>query len=301
MAKKTLTFATNKTTIKTMDPGIVVYDYMDTFFCCMVEKDKWCEEMVSEHMLIYLCSGEMDLIAPDRKYHLKKGDAYFVKRNHLVRKIKRPSKNGEPFKGLFLQLKMPFLKKMLSEHRINVPLVSNPTTAKSTYVMLKKHPFLNGLFTSLEQYFDAQQYPSKELMETKLQEAVFTLLQLRPDLGQVLFDFTEPWKINLEEFMNQNYKCDLTVEEFAHYTGRSLSTFKKDFAQIFDLTPSRWIVKRRLEEAKCLMEKLGKKPSDVYLEVGFKNLSHFSTAFKKEFGISPSEFSTNGNPSKTDK
>ena len=205
-----------------------------------------------------------------------------------MKKIKQPSKNGEPFKGLFLQLKMPFLKKMLHEHNIAVPLVSNPITAKSTYVMLEKHPFLNGLFSSLEQYFDAQQYPSKELMETKLQEAVFTLLQLRPDLGQVLFDFSEPWKINLEDFMNKNYKCDLTVEEFAHYAGRSLSTFKKDFAEVFHNTPSRWIVKRRLEEAKCLMEKLGKKPADVYLEVGFKNLSHFSTAFKREFGISPS-------------
>ena len=271
-----------------MEAGITVYDYMGTFFCCKVEKDKWCEEMVSEHMLVYLCSGELDLIAPDKKYHLKKGDSFFIKRNHLVRKIKQPSKNGEPFKGLFLQLKMPFLKRMLHEHNLTVPLVSNPATAKSTYVMLEKHPFLNGLFYSLEQYFDAQQYPSKELMETKLQEAVFTLLQLRPDLGQVLFDFSEPWKINLEDFMNKNYKCDLSVEDFAHYTGRSLSTFKKDFAEIFHNTPSRWIVKRRLEEAKCLMEKLGKKPADVYLEVGFKNLSHFSTAFKREFGISPS-------------
>ena len=271
-----------------MDTGVTVYNYMDTFFCCKVEKDKWCEEMVSEHMLVYLCSGELDLIAPDKKYHLKKGDSFFIKRNHLVRKIKQPSKNGEPFKGLFLQLKMPFLKRMLHEHNLTVPLVSNPATAKSTYVMLEKHPFLNGLFYSLEQYFDAQQYPSKELMEVKLQEAVFTLLQLRPDLGQVLFDFAEPWKINLEDFMNKNYKCDLSVEDFAHYTGRSLSTFKKDFAEIFHNTPSRWIVKRRLEEAKCLMEKLGKKPADVYLEVGFKNLSHFSTAFKREFGISPS-------------
>ena len=85
---------------------------------------------------------------------------------------------------------------------------------------------MNGLFSSLEQYFGAQQYPSKELMESKLAEAVFTLLQLKPDLGQVLFDFAEPWKINLEEFMNKNYKCDLSVEEFAHYTGRSLSSFK---------------------------------------------------------------------------
>lgn len=222
----------------------------------------------------------------------EKGRCFFVKRNHLVRKVKQPSKDGEPFKGLFLQLKMPFLKRMLGEHRITVPLVSNPTTARSTYVMLEKHPFLNGLFTSLEQYFDARQYPSKELMEAKLQEAVFTLLQLKPDLGQVLFDFTEPWKINLEEFMNKNYKCDLTVEEFAHYTGRSLSTFKKDFAQTFHLTPSRWIVKRRLEEARNLMDKLGRKPADVYLEVGFKNLSHFSTAFKKEYGFPPSAIPT---------
>ena len=59
------------------------------------------------------------------------------------------------------------------------------------------------------------------------------------------------------------------------------------------MTPSRWIVKRRLEEAKCLIEKVGRKPVDVYLEVGFKNLSHFSTAFKKEFGISPSNLCAN--------
>ncbi len=34
----------------------------------------------------------------------------------------------------------------------------------------------------------------------------------------------------------------------------------------------------------------GEKPLNVYLQVGFKNLSHFSTAFKKEYGIPPSEF-----------
>lgn len=268
--------------------GIVVYDYMDTFYCCMVEKNKWCEEMVTEHMLVYLCSGEMELISPEKRYHLKKGDAFFIKRNHLLRKIKQPSKNGEPFKGLFLQLKMPFLKRMLSEHQIIIPLVSNPGVSKATYMMLEKHPFLKGLFVSLEQYFDAQQYPSKELMEAKLKEAVFTLLQLKPDLGSVLFDFAEPWKIDLADFMNENYKCDLSVEEFAHYTGRSLSSFKKDFSRIFNTTPSRWIVRKRLEEAKFLMDKYGEKPADVYLKVGFKNLSHFSTAFKKEFGFPPS-------------
>lgn len=268
--------------------GIVVYNYMDTFYCCFVEKDKWCEEMVTEHMLVYICSGELELISPEKRYHLKKGDAFFLKRNHMLRKIKKPSRNGEPFKGLFLQLKTPFLKTLLNESQITVPLVNNSLIAKSVYVLLDKHPFLKGLFMSLEQYFDAQQYPSKELMEAKLKEAVFALLQLKPELGSVLFDFAEPWKIDLADFMTKNYKCDLSIEEFAHYTGRSLSSFKKDFFCIFNNTPSRWLIKKRLEEAKCLIIEKGEKPAEVYLKVGFKNLSHFSTAYKKEFGFPPS-------------
>lgn len=268
--------------------GIVVYNYMDTFYCCLVEKDKWCEEMVTEHMLVYICSGELELISPEKRYHLKKGDSFFLKRNHMLRKIKKPSRNGEPFKGLFLQLKTPFLKTFLNESQITVPLVNNSHLAKSVYVLLEKHPFLKGLFMSLEQYFDAQQYPSKELMEAKLKEAVFALLQLKPELGSVLFDFAEPWKIDLADFMTKNYKCDLSIEEFAHYTGRSLSSFKKDFFCIFNNTPSRWLIKKRLEEAKCLIIKKGEKPAEVYLKVGFKNLSHFSTAYKKEFGFPPS-------------
>lgn len=272
-----------------MDPGITVYNYMDTFYCCQVERDRWCEEMVSEHMLVYLCSGEMDLITPNKEYHLKKGDAFFIRCNHLVKKVKRPSANGQPFKGLFLQLKMPFLKRLIDMHAYPIPMaVEKRAEEEKVFVLLEKHPFLNGLFSSLEQYFDAQQYPSKMLMEAKMEEAVFMLLQLHPELTRTLFDFTETWKIDLKEFMDKNYKCDLTIEQFAHYSGRSLSSFKKDFAQIFHLTPSRWIVRRRLEEAHHLIEKFGKKPSEVYWEVGFKNLSHFSTAFKKEYGVSPS-------------
>lgn len=104
----------------------------------------------------------------------------------------------------------------------------------------------------------------------------------------MLFDFAEPFKIDLESYMNDNYKSDLDISEFAHYTGRSLSAFKKDFGETFHLTPGRWLTKRRLQEARRLMEN-GEKPLEVYLQVGFKNLSHFSTAFKREYGFPPSE------------
>ena len=64
--------------------------------------------------------------------------------------------------------------------------------------------------------------------------------------------------------------------------------WKKDFVELFHQSPGRWIVKRRLQEARRLIEN-GEKPLDVYMQVGFKNLSHFSTAFKREYGFPPSE------------
>ena len=148
---------------------------------------------------------------------------------------------------------------------------------------------MESLFESLIKYFNAEEYPSPELMESKLREAVFVLLQLKPMLTPVLFDFEQQWKVSVGEFMEQNYRSDLTVEQFAHYTGRSLTAFKQEFNATFHLTPQRWLTKRRLSEAKRLMEEEHKTASDVYLHVGFKNLSHFSTAFKKEYGFPPTQ------------
>ncbi|MNL11610.1 Virulence regulon transcriptional activator VirF [compost metagenome] len=89
--------------------------------------------------------------------------------------------------------------------------------------------------------------------------------------------------------MLQNYKFNVSLERFAYLTGRSLSSFKRDFVKIFNATPSQWLIKKRLEEAYFLIEKKDKKPSDIYLDLGFENLSHFSFAFKKLFGYAPKE------------
>ena len=79
---------------------------------------------------------------------------------------------------------------------------------------------------------------------------------------------------------------------FSHSrTGRSLSSFKREFEQTFQTTPMKWIVSRRLEEARRLIEEEKERPLDVYLRVDFKNLSHFSTAFKRQYGYPPSAVS----------
>jgi AraC-like DNA-binding protein len=118
------------------------------------------------------------------------------------------------------------------------------------------------------------------------------LLLRNPVLKNFLFDFSEPHKIDLEAYMNQHFSYNIPLAQFAKLTGRSLSTFKRDFVKIFNSTPQKWLQKRKLEMAHFLISQKNRKPADVYLEVGFENLSHFSTAFKKEFGVNASAFVT---------
>ena len=88
--------------------------------------------------------------------------------------------------------------------------------------------------------------------------------------------------------MLENFDKSLSIEDYACLTGRSVSTFKRDFEKIFNLSPNRWLQKKRLNDAYYLLAEKGWKSSDVYLEVGFKDLSHFSFAFKKAYGMAPS-------------
>ncbi|WP_312362388.1 AraC family transcriptional regulator [Sphingobacterium sp.] len=81
----------------------------------------------------------------------------------------------------------------------------------------------------------------------------------------------------------------LTMEQIAAYTGRSLATFKRDFQKVSSLSPQKWLIKKRLEMAYVKLKEEGKKVQEVCVEVGFKNPSHFSTAFKKQYGILSTE------------
>lgn len=70
-------------------------------------------------------------------------------------------------------------------------------------------------------------------------------------------------KNDLETFMNKKYAFNLSTERFATLTGRSLSAFKRDFKEIYDETPNRWLVKKRLQEACFLIDKRDQKPNAI--------------------------------------
>lgn len=271
------------------DPLKVIFNYNNVFFSFFYDDASACIHRSHEYAVNYVYSGEMFLDNGKEQIHVRKGECVFIPRDHHITMYKR-SCNGERYCGIFLSFTRNFLREMfykLDRYRE----AAGMSKLEPKVVKLPDTPEIASLFASMTPYFNTDEKPQDDFMHLKLQEGLLALLHIDKRFATLLFDFNESWKIDILDFMNKNYMYEFTVEDLAHYTGRSLATFKRDFKKVSDLTPEKWLIRKRLEVAYGLMKEGRKKIIDVYAEVGFKNPSHFSTAFKKQYGIPPTAVS----------
>jgi AraC-like DNA-binding protein len=243
------------------------------------------EHYFPDHALGIMLSGESHYFSNEETFVMKEGTICIMRRNQLFKKLKKTGPNGEPPSLISIFLDQNSLHEYAAEN--NIPKQS--AYKGKAMIDLTGNVFLKGFFDSLLPYINDPKRLSAKIAELKTCEAVELLLQTGEIFSNFLFDFQEPYKIDLEAYMHQNYKYNISLSSFAKLTGRSLSTFKRDFTKIFETTPKKWLQQKRLEQAHFLISKRKQRPSDVYLEVGFENLSHFSFAFKKLFGVTPTE------------
>ncbi|WP_369410815.1 helix-turn-helix domain-containing protein [Desertivirga brevis] len=151
------------------------------------------------------------------------------------------------------------------------------------------HPLIESCLASLIPYFDVKGEFPEDIASLKITEAVSILRTIDPGVDSVLANFDAPGKIDLVDFMQRNFMFNMSLEKLGYLTGRSLSTFNRDFKKLFNTTPQKWLTDKRLEFAYYHLAEKKKKPTEVYLEVGFEDLSHFSYIFKKKYGVSPNQ------------
>ncbi|WP_231425183.1 AraC family transcriptional regulator [Pedobacter sp. Leaf250] len=237
------------------------------------------------HSLVYMVSGEMKVVQADRTYIFEEGSMLVFPRNQISTVIKYP-KNDQPYESVVFRLTVAHLKPFYANEMPN--FLAYPDTSVR---ILAKHPLLESLFSSVRPYFDLKNKLPENIAKLKLEEAIAILRFIEPNIDNILSDFSEPGKINLVDFMEKHFKFNMPLEKFAYLSGRSLSTFIRDFKKAFKTTPQRWLTRKRLELAHFHLAKKDKKVAEIYMETGFENLSHFSFAFKKHFGYPPTEVS----------
>jgi len=240
------------------------------------------EAAFNDHLLVWLISGETKIIQADESFIFGAGSTFLIPRNQLATIINIP-KDGLPHKAVAMHLSAERLKEFYSHDN------SSRKAAVPKIFSFHKHPLLESCLASLIPYFEMQENFPENIASLKIIEAISILRTIDPEIDNVLADFGEPHKIDLKTFMEKNFMFNMPLEKFGYLTGRSLTTFKRDFYKAFNTTPQRWLTKKRLESAHYQLTEKNKKPVDIYYEIGFENLSHFSFAFKKQFGFSPTE------------
>jgi len=253
------------------------------FVSCKREKHYSRELVLDQHALVYVLAGTLEIAHGDESYSFGPGAVVIVPRNQLGRLAKVPA-GDEPFRSVSLLFPADLLERF---YRMR-PL----SAAESRWTGLMevdRHPLVESFFQSLLPYFSLQDELPPDLAEIKINECLVVLDRYDPRIRRILAALEEPGKVDLAGFMERNFMFNLPLEKFSYLTGRSLTTFKKDFAAIFHTTPGRWLIKKRLERAHYQIAIQKQKPVDVYIDAGFENLAHFSVAFKREFGYNASQ------------
>jgi len=253
-------------------------------YSCAFEKYRGLEQFIPEHFIGFQIAGETHAFHSRGNAVISENNVLLVRRNQLIRTVKYPSKEGK-YQFLSIILDQATLQQYALENKI---VVDKPYDGDQK-LFFEPDDFLKKYFVSLIPYIDKTKAATPKLADLKIREAIELLLQWNPDFKNLLFDFSAPYKIDLEEFMRQNYMFNVPVISFAKLTGRSLSAFKRDFTRIFKTTPKQWLRDKRLEEAYYLIKHKKEKPAEIYLDLGFENLSHFYYSFKQKFGVTSSE------------
>jgi len=252
-------------------------------YSCYFSRSSKGEQFVPEHTLVYIISGSLVMTDNSHTISFNAGDIYFCRRNNLVKYTKCPPDGGE-----YRSISIYFDQQTLRNISLEYGYKAGQHDVMPAFQQIASAEIGNYMKSLLAYETILTRKGTDELLFVKQKEAILLLLELVPSLKGVLFDFSEPGKIDLEGFMEKNFHYNVQMQRFAYPTGRSLATFKRDFEKIFNKPPSRWLQQRRLQEAYYLIKEQGKTPSDVYLGLGFEDLSHFSFVFKKNYGVAPS-------------
>jgi AraC-like DNA-binding protein len=243
------------------------------------------EMCVSKHSLVFILEGEKCIHTNDTDLLVRAGEAFFTRKGcHLMSEM--IPENGGAFQNMLFFFEDAVLSEFLgsrsavrTEGRNNLPVFKVAVSEQiSTFIT----SVANLLGTSLGGDKDFLKLKSFELLhyvcaDSRNSEFLNFLhfCRYEDDISAVV-----------EKYFNKN----ISINDMAELSGRSLSTFKREFNRIFGKPPAKWIRERRISWAAQLLRNSAKSITEISYESGYDSQSHFSAVFRKFYGVSPKEF-----------
>lgn len=257
-------------------------DSLVTLFHCLVQnklEDVWSHC----NYIVYAVDGSKVWHTAQGSYHLRTGDCLFVRKGACI--VEHTSDEAPCF--MFFFVPDEFIADVLKAR--TTPMVR---TKKSFdhIIPVENNAIAQSFFHSMMPYFGSQRTPDEALLSLKFKELILALADndANDDLCAYFASLLhQPRSMSLQEVMETNFRFNLKLDEFARLAARSLSAFKRDFESVYNTTPGKWLLEKRLNHALHLLTNAGMTVREASIECGFESPSHFSRAFRQYFGKAP--------------
>ncbi|MFE3848500.1 helix-turn-helix domain-containing protein [Flavobacterium sp. LB3P45] len=158
------------------------------------------------------------------------------------------------------------------------------------YFVIENDTYILSYLNSLSEISGSDTIYMENLLAVKFEEIMLYLIHKYGSKFELyLHSLISKESYSFKNIVESNINSNLKIEEIAFLCNMSLSTFKRHFINEYSMSPGKWLQDKRLQNAKKTLQEGTLKPSDIYLDCGYNNLSNFSIAFKNKFGISPKE------------
>jgi AraC-like DNA-binding protein len=245
----------------------------------------------NEACFMFIEEGEFSIRTPDEFISFEKGKGLLAKCfDYFFETSKKQRDKRDSIEAIGVLLYPSIVEEIfqfdVSNHNHRVDY-----NAKSIQI----DGLLNNFKESINILLDNPELADETLIKTKLKE--FVLLMSKTVNAPSQLDFlSSMFQKNSSEFKKtilNNLYSNLSIDEFAHLCGMSLSTFKRKFSDVFKDSPKKYFAKKKLEKASKMLTSKEYRISDVAYDCGFESISTFNRSFKNHFGKSPTEFRLN--------
>ncbi len=269
------------------NPGInklEIGDFLFAEYTCPVGEEKLAHWAPADY-LVHVISGKKIWYTLDGVWAANPGETLFFKKGASI---------IEQFFEVDFCLLMFFIPDSLVKTTVReiagslgaVPAGAAPIKSA---VRVENDVALSAFFQSMRAYFSGREKPSEPLLRLKLKELIVSVLTSgrNPALAAYFRRMGESDAPPVVEIMEENFRFNLSLEEYARLCHRSLSSFKRDFQTHFQEAPGKWLLRKRLDYAAALLRNSKMNVTEIAFESGFEDVSHFSRAFKDRFDVSP--------------
>lgn len=244
----------------------------------------------------YVIRGKKFIYSGDVANQVNSGDLFYLSAGHHY--MEDIPENNRPFEQIFFYFTPEQLSHNLSQLSVNFGGLSIDQHHScdnchgKNFVIFPAWRTIRSFFYSLNQYIKDGLITGNSTPDSlKMMELIYLIVS-NPNccIQNKIMAHSDTIKESFEQTIQKNIFNDVSIEELAQQTNRSLTSFKKEFKRQFFEPPHKWLIKQRLIHSRLLLISTSKSIAEIGTECNFPNPSHFIKLFKKEFGFTPSVY-----------